>query len=378
MNRTADVVIIGGGVIGCSIAYQLAKLGIKSTVLERAQLAAGASGATAGVVAPLWHVPPTLGPAFTLGIRSLEMFPGLAHELLVAGIDPAFRQNGVLKLAFSPEEVEELKRDLAWQSELDLGLTWLQPKDIGEREPEASRAVLGGVYSPKEGHVHGQKYTQALAHAAAELGASFLENTEVTSLEIQGRKITGVRTATGTYHGGHTVLAAGPWTGIAGRWLPEELPVRPVKGQRILLKKIGFLPRCPVRNSDAYVVPWTDGNLLVGATREEGRFDEETTAQGIRHMVSSAITSFPVLRDAIFLGARAGVRPGSPDELPMLGPVPGWEGLSVASGHDHVGVMLSPGSGELMANYISTGDAGPLEPFSIARFLSKVSPEGSR
>lgn len=368
MARTADVVIIGGGVIGCSIAYQLAKLGIKSTVLERAQLAAGASGATAGVVAPLWHVPPSLGAAFTLGIRSLEMFPGLADELLEAGIDPAFRQNGVLRLAFSQGEVEELKRGLAWQAELDLGVTWLQPEEISEREPEVSRAVLGGVYSPKEGHVHGQKYTQALAHAATRLGAEFLENTEVSGLEIQGSKITGVRTATGTIHCDRTVLAAGPWTGIAGRWLTEELPVRPVKGQRILLKKIGFLPSCPVRNSDAYVVPWTDGNLLVGATREEGRFDEETTAEGIRHMISSAITSFPVLRDAIFVGARAGVRPGSPDELPIMGPIPDWEGLSVASGHDHVGVMLSPGSGELMANYISTGDAGLLEPFGIARF----------
>ena len=367
MPKTADVIIVGGGVIGCSIAYQLAKRGIKSMVLERAQLAAGASGATVGAVAPLWHLDPPHCSVFDLGIRSLEMFPELAGELLEAGVDPAFRQNGVLKLAFSPEEAAELKRGLGWQGELGLELEWLEPSNVFEREPEVSRAVIGGVFSPREGHVEGQRYTQALAHAATRLGALIVEGTEVTGLQVEGTKITGVRTGTGTYASGHTVVAAGPWTGW-NRWLPEDLPVRGIKGQRILLRMPGFLPRCPVRNSEAYVVPWSDGNLLVGATREEGRFDEETTAEGIRRMAAAAMVSFPSLGDASFVGARAGVRPGTPDDVPIMGPVSGWEGLSIATGHDAVGVMLSPGSGELMANYISTGDPEPLEPFSASRF----------
>ena len=369
MPKTANVVIIGGGVIGCSIAYQLAKLGINSTVLERSRLAAGASGATVGVIAPLTHVSPAQASAFSLGLRGLEMFPGLAKELMEAGVDPGFRQNGVLRLAFSPEEVEELRRDLGWQDELGLGVEWLDPPQVFQREPEANPEVLGGLFSPQEGHIMGQRYTQALAHAAALLGASCLEDKEVTGLEFQGSRVTGVHTATETFYCDHTVLAAGPWSG-SNRWLTDELPVRPVKGQRILLRKVGFLPRCPVRNSEAYVVPWSDGNLLVGATREEGLFNEETTAEGIRHMVSAAMTSFPNIRDARFVEARAGVRPGTPDDLPILGPIPGWEGLSVATGHDAVGVILSPGSGELMANYISSGDAGPLEPFSASRFTS--------
>ena len=368
MPETQDVVIIGGGVMGCSIAYQLAKLGIKSTVLERTRFAAGASGATAGVVSPLWHVEPELEPAFSLGLRSLEMFPDLANELLEAGIDPGFRQNGVLKLAFTLEQVEELRHNLAWQGELGFGVRWLEPQEVLEREPEVNPQVLGGVFSPQEGHIQGQRYVEALVHAASCLGVTFLEGTEATSFEFQGQRVTGVRTPAKIYPSTHAVLAAGPWTGIAGRWLPGELPVPPVKGQRILLRKVGFLPRCPVRNFDAYVVPQTDGNLLVAATREEGKFDEETTAEGIRQMISAAVDSFPILRYASFIGARAGVRPGSPDELPIMGPIPGWEGLSVCAGHDHVGIMLSPGSGELMANYISSGDARPLAPFSIARF----------
>ncbi len=309
-----------------------------------------------------------MNAAFELGLRSLGMFPNLASELVEAGIDPGFRQNGVLKLAFSPEDVEELRANLAWQGELGLGVCWLNPNEVAQREPEVNTEVLGGVFSPREGHIQGQRYVEALAHAASRLGATFHEGTEVVGLEVEGRRVTGVRTATEVYHCAQTVLAAGPWTGIAGRWLPLDLPVRPVKGQRILLRKVGFLPQCPVRNSSAYVVPQTDGNLLVAATREEGSFDEETTAAGMIQMVSAAVQSFPGLADAVFVGAKAGVRPGTPDDIPIMGPIPGWEGLSVVTGHDHVGIMLSPGSGELMANYLNAGCTVPLEPFSIARF----------
>lgn len=223
------------------------------------------------------------------------------------------------------------------------------------------------MYSPQEGCVRGQSYVEALAHAAGRRGATVLEGEEVLGLEKAGRRITGVRTAHETYHCGHTVLAAGPWTASVGRWLGVELPVRPVKGQRVLLRKPGFLLTCPVRSFDAYVVPQLDGNILVGATREEGVFNEQPTAVGVQQMLSAAVAGFPVLRDAIFIGARAGVRPGSPDGVPIMGPVPGWEGVSIASGHDQVGIMLSPGTGELMANYIAGGGAKPLEPFSVSR-----------
>jgi len=199
-----------------------------------------------------------------------------------------------------------------------------------------------------------------------------LEETEVTGLEFSGRKVVGVRTSTDSYQCGHTVLAAGPWTGIPGRWLPEDLLISPVKGQRILLRKAGFLPRCPVRNFEGYVVPQADGNLMVAATREEGIFDVRITAEGVHRLVTAAISVFPELRDATFIGARAGVRPGTPDGLPIMGPIPDWEGLSIACGHDHAGVMLSPGSAELVARYLLTGDPHPLEPFSISRFRREL------
>ena len=368
MPQTTDVAIIGGGVIGCSIAFQLSKMGMGCTVFERSAFASGASGATAGIVGPLWYLDRQVEANFALGLRSLEMFPGLAAELREAGIDPEFRQNGILKLALGSEEVELLRDSFAWQGELGYGVTWLDPDDVLEREPEVNPSVMAGVYSPKEGSIRGQRYVEALVHAASRRGGTFLENTEVAGLEVQGQRVTGVRTENEVYHAGHTVLAAGPWTGTADRWLPQKLPVRPVKGQRVLLRKTGFVPKCPVSRLGGSIIPQVDGNIMAAATREEGEFNERVTAEGVSQMLAVAAVSFPTLKDAAFVGARAGVRPGSPDEVPIMGPLPDWEGLSIASGHDHVGIILSPGTGELMANYIATGDSSPLEPFSITRF----------
>jgi len=368
MSKNTDVIVVGGGVMGCSIAYQLAKQGMSATVLERGQFGSGASGATAGVIGPLWHLDPNHKAVFDLGMRSLELFPGLASELAEAGVNPEFQHRGILKVAFNPAQVDELKQDLTWQGELGLGVRWLEAPEIRELEPELDDGLLGGVFSPGEGCISGQSLVDALVNAATGLGAVFLEETEVIGLETSGHTVVGVRTLTNSYQCAHTVLAAGPWTGVPERWLPQVLPISPVKGQRIMLRKSGFLPRCPIRSFEGYVVPQADGSLLVAATREEGVFDVRITADAIRQMVDTAIALFPALKDASFVGARAAVRPGSPDGIPIMGPLPGWEGVSIACGHDHVGIMLSPGSAELVARYIWTGDPRPLEPFSISRF----------
>ena len=371
LPKTVDVVIIGGGVMGCSIAYQLAKQGVQCVVLERGRFGGGASGAAAGVIAPLWHVDPAVGPMWRLGMRSLELFPSLAAELSEAGVDPEFRQTGVLKLAFTEAQVDELRRNLVWQSELGMDVVWLDPTTVAQREPEINPAVLGGVFSPREGYVRGQRLVDSLVHAASRLGAQFHQGVEVSGLRWDGRRVTGVDTPAGSIDAGQVVLAAGPWSGIPARWLRQEgapvIPVRPVKGERILLRKPGFLPRSPVRNFEAYVVPRLDGTVLV-ATREEGRFDEIVTAGGVSQMIAAATLSFPCLADAEFVSGRAGVRPATPDGMPVLGPVPEIDGFSIAAGHDAVGIMLSPATAELMAQYLLDGNTTPLEPFSISRF----------
>jgi glycine oxidase len=253
-----------------------------------------------------------------------------------------------------------------------MGLEWLDADDIVRREPEVNPEVQGGVYSPYEGNIRGQRLVDSLVNAASRLGAEFRQGVEVTGLRTEGRRVTGVETTAGPINAGQVVLAAGPWTGIGGRWLGLDaslkIPVRPVKGERVLLRKPGFSLRCAVRNFEAYLVPQVDGDISVAATRVEGRFDEQVTAGGIANMISEAARTFPILADAEFVSARAGVRPATPDDIPVLGPVPEYEGLSVAAGHDAVGIMLSPGTAELMCQYILDGNTAPLEPFSISRF----------
>ena len=368
-SSTAEVVIIGGGVIGCSIAYQLAKRGIKSSVFEQNRFASGASGASAGMITPLWHVDHNNPAFFALGINSLMSFPELARELTEAGIDPELRMCGVLKVAMDDDQAEALRRDLMWQAELGFGVRWANTQDVLELEPEVNGDNHGGVFSPLEGHVKGQRLVDSLVHAAGALGATFSEGVEVTSLVTEGSRVLGVRTSKGEVLSGHTVLAAGPWTGLFRRWIQQPpLPIRPVKGQRLLVRKLGFLPKILIHSFMGTTIPQSDGSILIGATRHEGEFDQEVTVDAVSSILSNATTILPVLRDATLVQATAGVRPGTPDDVPILGPVPGWDGLSVASGHDSVGVMSSPETGLLMANYIATGDATALEPFGLARF----------
>lgn len=341
-------------------------------VLDRSRFGSNASGATIGVVSPLWHVDPTIKPMWDLGIRSLDLFPNLAEELAESGVDPEFRQTGVLKLAFTEAQISELQRDFAWQSELGLGVAWLKADQLLDRDPAINPRVMGGVDSPGDGYVRGQRLVDSLVHAATKLGATFCEETEVVSLIRQGDRVTGVDTSMGSVNSEQVLIAAGPWSGLYTHWLGKEssltIPVRPVKGQRILLRKPGFLPRTPVRNSDAYVVPQLDGDVLIGATREECQFDQIVTAEGIRSMFEAAVLSFPGLADAEFVAGRSGVRPATPDSMPVLGPIDSIRGLSIATGHDSVGIMLSPATAELLTQYLLHGNSNHLEPFRLSRF----------
>ena len=172
MSQTTDVVIIGGGVIGCSIAYQLSKQGVECTVFDKGRFASGASGATAGIVGPIWYVDHTIKPYFELGMRSLGMFPTLTAELKEAGVDPEFQQNGVIKVALNDELEDLLHENLVWQGELGIGVRWIDRDELLEREPEIAPAAQGGVLSPKEGNIGGKAFVDALVHAARRLGTS--------------------------------------------------------------------------------------------------------------------------------------------------------------------------------------------------------------
>ena len=179
------------------------------------------------------------------------------------------------------------------------------------------------------------------------------EGVEVGGLITDGDRVVGVESSEGRLFADHVVLAAGPWSGLAGRWLPEALPVRPAKGQRLLLREPGFMPSMPVRDYGRYVMPQPDGRILVAATRHEGEFDTRVTADAIGELLADAVRAFPLLRNAEFAGAMAGVRPFSPDGLPIIGPVPGRGradhsvgarrgGRNARAGHGRTGNRIHP------------------------------------
>ena len=431
MPPPVDLAIIGGGVIGCAIAWRLAQSGASIALIERGRFGNGASGATAGIIAPLWHIPPDNPPLFQMGIRSLQLFPQWAAELADAGINPEFQQTGILRIALTQPDANDLAQSFQWQSQLNLGVQWLKPDDLQQREPQANPEAIAAVYSPQEGCIRGQRLTNALAHAAAQNGATLYENLPATGLRRAKNRITAIETPNGPIPTGQVILAAGPWSGPAGPWntpnparpwnaladplsgdspagprnapadplsgggpagprnapadpliggvpadpwsaAPLNLPVRGVKGQRILLRLPGFLPQSATHNFTGYIAPRLDGNILVASTREEGQFNQTTTAAAIAHLIAVATRTYPNLTQASFIAARAGIRPATPDNQPIIGPHPIIENLTIATGHDAIGIMLSPATAELTAQYILDRNPTPLKPFTPARFPQPI------
>lgn len=370
MPQVADVIIIGGGVIGCSIAYHLSVAGLRCTVLERDNIASGASGVAAGMLTvSIEHL--LAGPQFELGIESLKIYPETlkaVHE--ASGIDPEYVTAGSLRLAFTEQEEHGL-RALIPAMKGYLEIDWVLGEDVLKTEPNLSPRIRGAVYTPGERQVRAARITQAYAQAAASDGrVSFQLGALVAGLTYQGQRVTGVRMADGSHMtADHVVLAAGAWSGAIAETIGAMVPVRPVRGQIITLYKVPRPVRMCVFSPWGYLTPKVDGTVLLGATYEEAGYDLRVTAAGIEGLLAGLPEFAPGLAEAEVRELRVGLRPGTPDEAPILGPVPGWEGITLATGHFRSGILLSPITGKLIAELIAEGKTSvPIDAFSLARF----------
>ena len=365
----ADVVIVGGGVIGCAIAYHLTAAGATVTLLERGEIGGEASGAAAGMLAPLSESPRP-GPFVELCLASLRLFPALADALREeTGIDIEYLPSGILRVALTEGEERDLHHRLEWQRPLGLPLEWVDGDALRRLEPRLAPPPYGGLYSPQEHQVSAGRLTQALAQAAARRGAVIQQGVAVTGLLANGRQVVGVGTSAGRVSGGQVVLAAGPWTSAFGRRLGVPLPVRPVRGQMLAFADLTLSLRHIVWGQAAYLVPKANGFLFVGATVEDVGFRTSTTVSGQRKLQRGARGLVPSLAHSQIASSWAALRPGSPDGLPILGAVPGWDGLSVAGGHYRNGILLAPISGRLIAQLLTEGKTEvSLAPFSAGRF----------
>lgn len=347
----ADVIVVGGGVVGCAAAFALAREGLRVSLLERDALATHASGAAAGMLTPLAESP-ARGPLFAFGLRSLRMFPDLVEELRErSGIDPEYEPSGLVRVAANEAEAGELR---ALASALaGEGLAWLDPPDLREVEPRLAGPLHGGVSSPREGHVRSPLLARAFASAAESAGARIETGVAVLGLSSVGGRVTGVESAGGRRGAGRVVLCTGSFGAslLAKLGAARFAPIEPVRGQIVTLAAGGPAPRTILWRGSLYLVPKRDGSLVVGSTEERVGFDCRVTAAGVRWLLSEAAALVPELGEWSFRGAYAGLRPATSDGLPAIGPVPGAEGLFLAAGHYRKGVLLAPATASLVADW---------------------------
>jgi glycine oxidase len=377
-KRSYDAVIVGAGVIGLSCAWRAAQRGLDVLVLERSVPASGATGVAAGMLAPVGEL--TLGERqlLEMTLASAEAFPEFVTRLESAsGQRVGYARIGALHIALDRDEAAELRRIHELQQTLRLDAEWLTPRRCRELEPGLAPSFAGGVHAPHEAAVSPRALTAALLAALEAEGAEVRNGAAVCDALIENGRVGGVRTTAGEEAlAAHVVLAAGCWSGAAD-WLPPAArpPVRPVKGQILELRGPAKEPVCEriVASERVYVVPRDGGRLIVGATVEERGFELAVTAGGVYELLREAYRLLPEVAELELVEASAGLRPGTPDNLPLIGSGV-LEGLVLATGHFRNGVLLAPLTAEAVAAVLAGDEvSGPARAASPER-LSPRSP----
>lgn len=369
MAKTAEVIIIGGGVIGCSVAYHLALAGVKDVlVLERGTVGGEASGAAAGMLAPQCEASGP-GPFLDFCLAGRSYYERLSQELReLTGLDVEYLQWGTLYL-LDEEGDPAAEGRLRWQRELGLHVERLSVEEVFALEPGITKGVGGALYFPDDHHVNNVELVKALAQAACFKGARILEGQSVTGFVLDGDRVAGVKVLGGMFLGEKIVCSAGSWCGPLGAELGRRVPVEPARGQIVSVECSVPSLRHVVWGKGVYLVPRLDSRLLVGSTVEHVGFDKRVTMGGVRQLVQAALEILPPLIEGTFERAWAGLRPRSKDGLPLIGPLQGLEGMYLATGHFRNGILLGPLTGRLVAELIlGRTPSFPIEAFSPARF----------
>jgi glycine oxidase len=366
-GTVADVVVVGGGVIGSGIAFELAKRGVKVTLIERGRIGGEASGASAGIISrPTrpWFSPERI----ELGRISLERYPALVEELEErTGIGVDFRRPGEWVIAVDEEHAEAEDAVAAWQLGMGLPIEDVPVAEARRREPALPENLVAARFHPDVGSLSVRRLSQALATAAKQLGATVLEETPVGGLRRAGDRVTGVRLLDREIGADMTVLATGAWTRLLGDALGARLPTKPIKGQLIAFANAPLRPACVVAGHGGYVRPRPDGTTLVAATEEDVGFDRRVTGEGIAWLLELTRTLCPVLLQGEVAETWTGLRPGTETADPLIGQVPGFAGLWVSAGHFRTGAKEAPATAQLVAEALTTGEAPPLlRPFAPA------------
>ena len=367
-NLKSDIVVIGGGAIGTSIAYHLAKRHIDVILVEKDDIASGTSGACDGFIFMQSKKP---GVHLQMALESAKLMERLSTELQR---DIEYERNGGMIVVKSQEDMPEMRKLVERQRKLGLEVHLLDAPEARKMEPCLSPDIAGATYSPMDAQVNPMSLCFAFAEAAKRMGAEILTDTEVTDISTENGKVEGVVTSRGVIGADVVVNAAGVYAPVIGRMVDVNLPIKPRRGQILVTEQVPPLLK-RVMICSTYITSKFDphqaqnslgvgmaleqtraGSLLIGSTREFVGYNRSVTPEGTRAILEHASALFPVIGELNIIRTFAGLRPYTPDGMPILGKVDGIEGFIMAAGHEGDGIALSPFTGFLIAELIATGE----------------------
>lgn len=354
MRDLYDVVIVGGGIIGLTIARALVLRGVRDVCLvERGNLGTEASWAAAGMLVPQAEADAP-DEFFNLCCQSRDLYPAFAAALREeTGVDVELDTTGTLYLALTEHDQEEIEKRYEWQTRAGLSVERLSGADARKLEPCISEATCGALRFPKDIQVENRRLLAALASSVKNLGVTLATQTNVHSLSLDGNRVTGVQTARSAISCSSVVIAAGSWSSFIKTSPHVPVPtVEPVRGQMVCLEAKPQLTRHVIYSPRGYIVPRQDGRLLTGSTSEHAGFAKCVTAGGIATILRNALEISPAIADRPVVDTWAGLRPRASEGLPVVGPCGEIDGLFYATGHYRNGILLAPLTGELISEAI--------------------------
>ena len=368
---TQDIIIVGGGVIGASIAYRLAQAGARVTIIERGRIGCESSRAGAGMLAPQTEAYGP-GPLFTLCMDSFKLYRDFASGLTeLSGLDVEYRDEGTLRVFFDDAEKKEAEEWMAWQIRAGLALEPLTRTALMDLEPALRQENAGGVYLPFEHQIENRRLMEALAVALKRSGVTIVEGEEVREILVEGGRAVGIVCESGRLAAGTIVVAAGSWSSRLLNGAGIDIRIVPARGQMVAVRGPIAPIRHVVHSRDCYLVPRLDGRVLIGATVEYEGFQKGNTSGGVASLLTAGTSLVPELDSFEVVEMWSGLRPDTADHLPVLGPT-NVSNLLLATGHFRNGLLLAPKTAELISRYIIDGSSAvEMEPFSFSRFAEE-------
>ena len=365
-----DIIVVGAGIAGCLTAWLLVKSGLSVTILEADSVGSHASGFAFGGLGPLEGagIPDHI---LDFSVWCFERHKSIYEELLdETGIDTQFHLRDRLNLAFTEEEADHQKQAIAWQSKLPgFRVEWLASEAAVKAEPRANPNCMGASYAQGTGAVEAYRYNLAVAQAAEKYGATILQR-RVTGLLGDGGICRGVKLQSGEMEAGAVVLAGGPWTGEMSEWCGTEIPVRPLKGQIIRLQLSKNPMVASLNYAGSYAASKPDGLIWAGTTEEDAGFDEELTTSARDKVLGDLLKMAPSLAEAELVQQTACLRPLTPDGMPIVDAVTGWNNLHLITGGGRKGILWSTGMAHGLSDLILNGNSEipDLSALSLSRF----------